>query len=148
MARKKLKEIPASAEDKSLVLRTDFSDEPGWKALCKAIEEPQTADNFQARVYYISDKHYEGAEVDDLLALDHAAANRSFLFVIDKTAMSDLEHPILVIDVDKQYGEPGRKFRVIPSEMWGVENNLGLANMDFEDFANNADPDGVFRGFK
>lgn len=148
MTRKKLKEIPEPAEDKSLVLRTDFSDDRGWKALCQAIEEPQTDDNFQALVFYVSDKHYEDAEVEDLLALDHAAANRSFLFVIDRTAMSDPEHPILVIDVDKQYGEPGRRFRVIPSEMWGVENNLRISNMDFEEFSSSVDPDGVFRGFK
>jgi len=43
--------------------------------------------------------------------------------------------------------ERGRAFRVIPSEIEGVENNLSLANMDFEEFANAADPDGVFRGF-
>jgi hypothetical protein len=32
--------------------------------------------------------------------------------------------------------------------MWGVGNNLSLANMDFHEFADNADPDGVFRGFR
>jgi hypothetical protein len=31
--------------------------------------------------------------------------------------------------------------------MWGIENNLSIANMDFEAFAENADPDGIFRGF-
>jgi uncharacterized protein DUF6924 len=31
--------------------------------------------------------------------------------------------------------------------MWGVENNLSLANMDFEEFADSVDADGVFRGF-
>jgi hypothetical protein len=31
--------------------------------------------------------------------------------------------------------------------MWGVENNLSLANMDFSEFANHTDPDGVFLGF-
>jgi len=148
MAQTKLREIPAAPEGKSLVLRTDFSDEPGWNALCKAIEEPQTADNFQAVVHCVDDKQYDGASVDDLLALDHAAVRRDLLFVIDKTAISDPEHPILIIDVDKEYGEPGRNFRVIPSEMWSVENNLRLANMDWEDFSYNIAPDGVFRGFK
>lgn len=31
--------------------------------------------------------------------------------------------------------------------MWGVENNLSLANMDYADFAANVDPDGILRGF-
>ena len=44
-------------------------------------------------------------------------------------------------------GEPGRTFRVIPSEIWGVENNLSIANMGFEEFADAVDSDGVFRGF-
>jgi hypothetical protein len=31
--------------------------------------------------------------------------------------------------------------------MWGVENNLSIANMDFQDFVDYVDLDGVFRGF-
>jgi hypothetical protein len=31
--------------------------------------------------------------------------------------------------------------------MWGVENNLSIANMDYSEFADEVDPDGVFRGF-
>jgi hypothetical protein len=31
--------------------------------------------------------------------------------------------------------------------MWGVENNLSLANMDFAEFADATDPDGIFCGF-
>lgn len=45
------------------------------------------------------------------------------------------------------YDESGRTFRVISREMWGVENNLSIANMDYYEFADNVDPDGVFRGF-
>jgi hypothetical protein len=37
---------------------------------------------------------------------------------------------------------------VIPAEMWAVENNLSTANMGFEEFANGADPDGVYRGLR
>ena len=43
--------------------------------------------------------------------------------------------------------EPGRFIRVVVSEAWGPENNLRLANMDFVEFAEAADADGVFRGF-
>jgi hypothetical protein len=39
-------------------------------------------------------------------------------------------------------------FRCIPAEMWGVENNLNIANMDWEDFADEVDADGIFRGFR
>jgi len=63
---------------------------------------------------------------------------------VDRVALTDPEHPILVVDLMDQ---PGRTFRVIPSEAWGVENNLSIANMGFEEFAEAADEDGVFRGF-
>ena len=63
---------------------------------------------------------------------------------MDHSTFADPEHPVLVVDL---YSDPGRTFRVIPSQMWGVENNLSLANMDFEEFADAVDKDGVFRGF-
>jgi len=31
--------------------------------------------------------------------------------------------------------------------MWDVENNLSLAILDFADFADAVDKDGIFRGF-
>jgi hypothetical protein len=67
------------------------------------------------------------------------------MFVVDRTALSHGDQPILVMDL---YAEPGRTFRVIPSEMWSVENNLSLANMDFAEFADSTDADGIFRGFR
>jgi hypothetical protein len=35
----------------------------------------------------------------------------------------------------------------VPAELWSVENNINLANLDWADFARSAGPDGVFRGF-
>jgi len=66
------------------------------------------------------------------------------MFMIDHIALSQPDYPILVVDL---YTELGRTFRVIPAEMWGIENNLSIANMDFEEFADAVDSDGVFRGF-
>jgi hypothetical protein len=31
--------------------------------------------------------------------------------------------------------------------LWAVENNLSLANMDYEEFAEAVDAQGIFRGF-
>jgi hypothetical protein len=44
--------------------------------------------------------------------------------------------------------EYGREFRAIPTAVQSIENNLSIANMDFEDFAEAVDEDGVFRGFQ
>jgi hypothetical protein len=71
-------------------------------------------------------------------------SQRPFVFLVDSEAVSQPDHAVLVVDLSE---EPGRTFRVIPSEAWGVENNLRLANMDFADFADAVDDSGVFRGF-
>ena len=81
--------------------------------------------------------------MDTLLALlpsDHDAA---ILCVVDQRASSEADHPILVVDL---VGERGRNFRCAAAALWGVENNLSIANMDWEDFADNVDADGVHRG--
>jgi hypothetical protein len=36
---------------------------------------------------------------------------------------------------------------VIAEELWSIENNLSIANMDFVEFFESADEDGVFGGY-
>ena len=67
------------------------------------------------------------------------------MFVVDSTTMAHEEHPVAVLDL---WHQPGRTFRVIPSQMWSVENNLSISNMDFFEFADAVDDDGIFRGFR
>jgi hypothetical protein len=127
----------------ALVLRTDFSNDAAWRVVCAAIERP--VDGFQAYVDFVDDQQWDGISVDELVALSgRDTSHRSYLFVVDATTITGEEHAVLVVDV---LTEPGRTFRAIPSEMWGVENNLSLGNMDFAEFADSADEDGVFRGF-
>jgi hypothetical protein len=52
---------------------------------------------------------------------------------------------MLVIELHE---EPGRTFRAIPFQSQSIErNNLSIARMDFSDFADAVDIEGVFRGF-
>lgn len=135
-----MKPIPKTEE--ALVLRTDFSDNPAWEAICAAIQKP--VGQFRAYVNFVSDPNYNGLTIQQLLALNPQDSDHTFIFIVDHITLSHPEHPILVVDL---FDEPGRTFRVIPSEMWVVENNLSLANMDFVDFADSVSQDGVFRGF-
>jgi hypothetical protein len=134
-----MKNIPET--ENALVLRTDFSDHSAWDSVCAAIQEPSSLEGFQAYVDCISDPEYEGLTAEQLAAIPRGS--RSFAFIVDRLALTHPEHPILVVDL---FHEPGRTFRVIPSEMWSVENNLSISNMDFEDFAEAVDEDGIFRG--
>jgi hypothetical protein len=139
-----LNQIPNTKN--ALVLRTYFSDEAAWGAICAAIQEPYCSPfgEFRAYMDFLSELEYDGATVEQILSLIPDDYYHSFISIADQIALSHSENPILVVDLND---EPGRAFRVIPSEMWGVENNLSIANMDFDEFVDSVDPDGVFRGF-
>jgi hypothetical protein len=64
--------------------------------------------------------------------------------IVDDATVRWPEHPILVVDL---WHEPGRGFRAVPAAVQSIENNLSIANMDFGEFADAVDEDGIFRGF-
>ncbi|MFN8515091.1 MAG: hypothetical protein U0841_21405 [Chloroflexia bacterium] len=45
------------------------------------------------------------------------------------------------------HDERGRAFRAILPELWAIDANLSISNMDFFEFADSVDSDGIFRGF-
>jgi hypothetical protein len=138
-----MKPLPDTPD--ALVLRTDFSDDGTWRAVSVAISAPSPGDGFLANLTCIEDRSFDAAAVADLVVAAAVASQyRAFMFVVDGVTIRDTDHPVLVIDLADQ---PGRTFRVIPSQMWSVENNLSLANMDFEDFSEAVDAAGVYRGF-
>jgi len=129
--------------DKRLVIRTDYSSQGAWKELCRRIEATNN-DGFRAYVAYYDDPVLANRGVVELVELAKSGPFRTFFFVVDTEAITHPEHPVLVVDVSD---EPGRTFRVVPAAMWSVENNLSLSNMDFSDFADSVNDDGIFRGF-
>ena len=135
-------ESPSDSE-LSLVVRTDFSDEAAWDWLREEIVKPVGPDRFQAYVDFVDDRAYAGATPERLVA-QFARNARPFLIVADSVAMAHPEHLLLVLDLLEV---PGRTFRAPPSRIQGIENNLSIANMDFEDFATYTDDAGIFRGF-
>jgi hypothetical protein len=130
----------------ALVVRTDFSDDSTWDSIRTAIEAPVGEFQFRAQVDFLSDLEYANLTPDDFLALIPLHRNDiPFIFIVDQRTISDPEHPILVIDL---FEERGRSFRAVPSTIQAIENNLSIANMDFNEFADFTDPDGVYRGFQ
>ena len=125
------------------VLRTDFLDEAAWVAVCAAIVRP--AGEFRAYVDFVDDRQYEGVAEQQILTLAPSDYRHSLIFVVDRRTLNHPAHPVLVVDLND---DSRRSFRVIPSVMWSVENNLSIGNMDFEEFADSVDPDGIFRGFR
>jgi len=139
-----MKNLTFPPGEESLLVRTDLSDPEAWDEIMRLISEPEGEYGFQARVSFLSDPAYEGLTPAELLEVGRRGPYRSFLFFVDGETFASPDHHVGVLDLQT---EPGRVFRVVPSEMWSVENNLSLANMDFAEFADAVDTDGVFRGF-
>jgi hypothetical protein len=137
-----MKRLPAT--ENTLVLRTDYTDLAAWKRIRVAIREPVGEDEYQAYVDFVSDPQYQGVTAEQLVELLPRSWNHTFAFIVDRLTLTHPERPILVVNTHRR---PVWSFRVIPSEMCSVENNLSTGNMGFEEFANSVDSDGIYRGF-
>jgi uncharacterized protein DUF6924 len=132
-------DIPKRGE--TPLIRTDFNHEAAWNELIESARKP-SEDGFLANLHIVDQQEFEGIAAEQL-GKSAAYTNHAILFVADKVTMTHSERPVLCVDVFS----PERKFRVIPSELWSAENNLSLANLDFEDFTEGVASDGIFRGF-
>jgi hypothetical protein len=130
--------------DASLLIRTDFSDDTKW-ARVLALANASYEEGFCAILQPIDDPAYTDVSSDQLVAEALETFEGRALFVADSHSISIPEHLILCVEISTAYP---RSFYTIPSQLWSVENNMRLSNMDFADFHGNVDSDGVFRGFK
>jgi hypothetical protein len=129
------------------VLRTHFVDDALWERLKAEIASP-TEEGFLATVEFVDDRRFdgmgEGDVIDGLPGSYPGTYPHPVLFVVDAVTAGSPDHPILVIDAHDQ---PKPPFRSTPRGIQSIENNLSIANMDFEEFAAAVDLDGIFRGF-
>jgi len=139
-----MKQLPKTAHP--VVIRTDFENQQAWKAVCELIRAPVRDGNdaLYAYVEFLEDSDYRNFTKEELLAIVPRDYDHSFLFVVDRAAIANPDFAILIVDL---YESRGRCFRAIPSKIQSIENNLSIANMDFEEFAEAVDKDGIFRGF-
>lgn len=134
--------LPQPRVDTSLVLRTDFTDDAAWEALTAAV----SAHDEGGEATFVSDPAYDGASVQSLIDADAAAADDAKVcevFVADTVAMTGGEHALLVVDL---FSPPYPRVRVAPTGFAEVSANLTIANLDAADFADDTDPEHVFRG--
>nr|WP_181396580.1 hypothetical protein [Streptomyces sp. FT05W] len=151
-----MKNLPDT--DETLLIRTDYSDQAAWQALLRAVTTPNK-NGFLANVHVVDDVAYSDLTTEQAVSV--ARARGDLLIVADTTALTGPEMPLLAVlpfdeDEDDDYDEDEDdddetkqehgELRVIAAELWSIENNISLANMDWEDFVNAAH-EGVFRGF-
>jgi hypothetical protein len=132
------------ALESSLLVRTDFTSDDAWQHLRDAARE-ENDDGFRAYVAPVSDAAFDHVSWQDVrAALPGDDPIAAVLFIADSEALSNSEHPVLVVDLL----DDNAPFRCILSELWSVDNNLNSANMDWEEFTDAVDAGGVFRGFQ
>lgn len=131
-------------EESTLLVRTWFGNEEAWDALLAVVHTP-SADGFLATVSVVDDQVHSDAQLRTLTALLPRHDEYSLVLAADERAMTEPEKPLLAILADGT--QPPRTLRIVGSELWGIENNLRLANMEWDSFADAAEADGIFRGF-
>jgi hypothetical protein len=150
--------MPTLPDMGPLLVRTDFADDDAWDQVRDEATREYGPDGFRANVEPVSDPLWAAAS---WLAVKAAApagdAGSSVLFIADSVTFASPEHSVMVVDLQDKFLSAaefpeiaGRTpFRCIPSALWDVENNLNIANLDWEDYVGMAaDDGGVYRGFE
>jgi hypothetical protein len=141
-----------------LLVRTDFTDDGAWDQVRHQAQREYGPDGFSADVEPVSDPGWADAAWQTVKAAAPADGETGpgVLFIADSITFASSEHPILVVDLTDKYLSMAEfpeiadrtPFRSIPSALWSVENNLTIANLDWEDFAGDVGDDGIYRGFE
>lgn len=130
--------------ENSLLVRTSFADAKAWADVLSVVMT-ENEDGFRAYVQVVDDSAWDGVSWEQVRqAALNANDEVSVLFIVDRDSLKKPGYPVQIIDLDDDARRP---FRCIARELWGVENNLNISNMDWEEFAESTDDDGVFRGF-
>jgi uncharacterized protein DUF6924 len=130
------------------VVRADFSSDDVWNRVRNEIAAP-TDEGFGADVEFVERRALDGLDEAAIAGSCPRAYPHEYrhpvLFVVDALAMSQPEHPILVVNLNAGISEG--PFRALPRQVQAIQNNLSLANLDYREFARSAGQDGIFRGF-
>ncbi|MFV5996116.1 DUF6924 domain-containing protein [Streptomyces sp. NPDC056231] len=156
-----LPEIVGRDEFAALIIRTDYNDETTWQAVATGLTQSWgEKGEFEAHVHLIDDPAWADATPDEVLTAVRRDENLSVVFVADRVTMRSADCALLACDVwsededlDPMYYQElidspqPREFRTAPAAVHDVHANLSIANMDFEEFAEeaSADPEGVLR---
>jgi hypothetical protein len=127
----------------TLVLRTDFHDDASWQSVCEQISS-SSCEGYVERYTFVSDSTWIDFPQELMTAFQPPPY---FYLVVDRDTIEHEEHPVLAVNLSPYGADGPRTFRLLPAEATSFACNMNLANMDFEEFAESADADGIFRGF-
>lgn len=134
---------PLPAIEATLLVRTDFNDEHGWRNLLDGLgeldhENRTHADfdnldegevGFEALV--VDDREFESLQPGQVPALVPPKADVTMVALADAVTLADPDLPLLVVDL---YDTPGQAIRIPLAEVGSMAANLEISNMDFSEF--------------
>lgn len=126
------------------LVRTDFSHDSTWNELIHIASTPSVPYGFQAYLEPINSPNFQSQDAQTIAKNLPGNYPFAFLFLFDSLTQNHPEHPVLCVHLKK--AEPNW-FRVKPKHLWIVENNLSISNVDFEEFMEDLDENGIFKGF-
>jgi hypothetical protein len=128
------------------IVRTDFSDEDAWESAWRDITAPREYwdDDVVLDATLVALRAFEGWTGEELAILLSHAGKQGLVFAVDAVTLASPEHPVVVMETDPQREQP-RSFRATPHALVDVETQLSIANMDWTDFSESADSDGILR---
>jgi hypothetical protein len=139
--------LPQAPDHGLLLVRTDYSDEAAWRAalvVATAVYEADDDWRMGAHLQPVESPELEHLTPQDLTRLPREDYLGE-IAVADAGTMQD--HTVMFVDLNELNQQVGRTFRSVPQEVEPIVANLSTSNMDFFEFADRVDSDGVFRGF-
>lgn len=125
-----------------LVVRTDFSSDEQWREL-KVSMIPTPAYDCDTFLLFIDDDVFDNMPIEQVrqVALEKTT-KYIVIFIVDAVAINHPEHPIVVLNI---YDKPSQLFRAVPPLICDLASNFHIANLDYEDFEDVIDADGILR---
>ncbi|MFI1398135.1 DUF6924 domain-containing protein [Streptomyces sp. NPDC020681] len=134
--------------DGNFLIRTCFTSEQVWDDLCVRVEE-DASDGLLGGLRLVNDPAYEGLSAEQLLNLVPDDSGCVYLAVADARTAAPVDRPhdrtLLIVNVDPGYEEHGGTFRAMVSDFASVDANLWLANVEFSEYMEATDQDGVYQ---
>jgi hypothetical protein len=117
--------VPTLPRSESSLVRTDFTSDEDWRQACAQAQQ-ENGDGFRAHIEPVSDPGFDRASWIQVTAAVPADSQPPCCSSPTARPSPHPEHPVLVVDLLN--GRP--PFRCLPAQLWSVENNLNIANMD------------------
>lgn len=142
------------------LIRTDFSSDAAWQLVVdqvsQAADNGDDGDGYEPNLAPISDPGFESTTAE-MLASAWPRECHGYVILADDQSMREAaggNATVVLVDLsaddedEEEFGWIfGQTFRCAAGEIATIEANLSLANMDFSEYAESVDDDGVFRGF-